>query len=342
MKKKIPLLTLLAAFTAASANAQNADPFGNAPTARKPKQVKTDAAPMNAEFHGEELGDIVDYLRETYAPLNFIVSDSVRQVPINLRVTNVTFDELSLAIEIATEGQVRFDAVNERLIHIRPGESIARRTEPVMRVFNLGRLLSEKKESEAAEAMVELQEVVDQAWDLLQKARRESGLISSSRQPLKTQSRFHPGTKLLIIVGSPEYVQTYEEVVSQLQGGSHRMTTASNRSFWNLGAGGAGGGSGDAYGGMMGGMGSGFGGGGGHESMSGGGGMGAGGYSQAPAGFPRSGVPIGRSPSARPKSAFSGSESSGGAVPAVPSPKAAPSKRKPKSDDPFADPSNRR
>ena len=177
---------------------------------------------LDPEFNGLQIVDVVDYLREA-EPLSTSLSQKASPtLRPPLLAKELNYHELTQALEIATEGRVQFKIVNERMIHIKEGEFRNQRVVPVMRVFNLSRLLADKKPGKANKTILEIHGVVEQACTLLEDARGSSGIGRDPGRNIRSKSQFHPGTKLLIIAGCPDYVQTYEGVVLESQSDSRR------------------------------------------------------------------------------------------------------------------------
>jgi hypothetical protein len=104
------------------------------------------------EFEALSMRDVAEYLHVQFSPLNFVVAESVANVPVTLRVVNVQFQAVATALEIAPDERVRIDPVSDRLIHIRDGNVKAPKAEPLMRVFNLSKYFQAASVRELAQA----------------------------------------------------------------------------------------------------------------------------------------------------------------------------------------------
>jgi hypothetical protein len=111
---------------------------------------------------------------------------------------------------------VQIEAVEAGLYHVRPGEVRYVPLKPVLRVFNLSKYLSGKPDTESARAIEDLMRTVDLAFDMLNDAKRSANGSKSAKSKKPLNSQFHPGTKLMLVIGSPEDVDVFHEVTSQL------------------------------------------------------------------------------------------------------------------------------
>lgn len=238
------IITGLLCGSAVAADRENA-----APDKPKKSAFRTTGAPVETwhfediDFDEMPMRDVVEYLRTTMekTDVNFILSRDIADVSISLKLRNVPFDQLTVALEIASEGQVRIESVDGRLYHVRPGEVRAPRLEPVMRVFNLSKYLEGKEGKDETGALENLQQTVDMAFELLSKAQSAAGGGSRALDAGKTiNSKYHPGTKLMIVIGSPDYVQVFEDVTSQLLGEPRRGIRVGGNPYGAMGMGGLG------------------------------------------------------------------------------------------------------
>jgi hypothetical protein len=170
------------------------------------------------EFVQDPMSEVVDYLRENLSGenVNFVLSDEIADVEVNLRLRNVSFAQLTKALEISSGGRVQIEAVEAGLYHVRPGEVRYVPLKPVLRVFNLSKYLSGKPDTESARAIEDLMRTVDLAFDMLNDAKRSANGSKSAKSKKPLNSQFHPGTKLMLVIGSPEDVDVFHEVTSQL------------------------------------------------------------------------------------------------------------------------------
>ncbi|MGB0582643.1 MAG: hypothetical protein ACPGVU_23400 [Limisphaerales bacterium] len=189
-------------------------------------------------FEDVSVRDVVEYLRNerVTSGLNFIVAEEIAEEPINLQLRRVTFEQLIAAVEIATAGSVVIEAVAGagNLYHVKPGKEIQPQAEPVLSVFNLSKFLAGKKDEDAAKSLEELHQTVDIAFEMLANAQRAAGKRSGMRQ--KVESKFHPGTKLMIVIGTPDDVEVFREVVGQLTG-TIRSRSQMGGAFGGMGSG---------------------------------------------------------------------------------------------------------
>lgn len=171
------------------------------------------------------VAEIVHFLRDhkVTSGLNFIVSDEIADEQVTLQLRRVSFEQLIKAIEIATEGRVVIETVDGgdgTLYHVRRGPESRPPTQPILRVFNLSKFLAGKKEDEAQKALEDLHQTVEIAFKMLADAQRAAGRRFDSQN--KINSKFHPGTKLMIVIGAPADVEVFHEVTSQLIGESRQ------------------------------------------------------------------------------------------------------------------------
>ena len=245
--------------SAIAAGAGKTDSIKPRTSASPPANAIVEKTFENIEFIAMPIREVVEYLRETMEStgVNFIVSDEVAAVEIDLKLRNVSFDQLNTSIEIASEGRVKIESVDGRLYHIRPGEVRVTRPEPILRVFNLSRILAGRKEAEISQTIEDLHQTVGLAFEMLVEAQRAAGGTGPKKTRIPINSKFHPGTKLMIVIGAPDDVEVFQEVTSQLLGEPRHTVRNSGNPFGAMGMGGAGGmgmgaGAADAMGGAPG------------------------------------------------------------------------------------------
>jgi hypothetical protein len=150
------------------------------PDVKKPSEsaIRTTGLPIESwpfdevEFNNMEMNEVVEYLRHAVksTDANFILSEEIANVTVNLQLRNVQFDQLTRAVAIASEGRVEFESVDGSLYHIRPGEVQVHREKPVMRVFKLANYLQGKEEKEAAKAIEAVHQTAEMAYEMLNEA----------------------------------------------------------------------------------------------------------------------------------------------------------------------------
>jgi hypothetical protein len=195
------------------------------------------------EFDQDPMFEVVDFLRDNMSDenVNFVLSDEIADVEVNVRLRNVSFSQLTKAIEMASGGRVQIEAVETGLYHVRPGEVASVRTQPILRVFNLSKYLSGKADQEAARAIEDLMDTVEMAFDMLNDAKRSAIGSRSAKSKKPLDSKFHPGTKLMLVIGSPADVEVFHEVTSQLLGQPRNSSRSSSGMGMGMGGGMSGG-----------------------------------------------------------------------------------------------------
>lgn len=198
------------------------------------------------DFLEMPLYDITDFLRAQFPGLNIIILDEVMDVEVRLRLVNVTLQDIILGIELATDGLVTVEPVNERLLRfaLSPDATAAtaqRQSQPLTRVFNLSSYLEGKAEADRERALQDLEHVVATAWEATEAINDSIPGRHGKRLPsvkIPTATHFHSGTQLLIVVGPEEFVQLYEMIVAELTGGKSPVTYSSGMPRQQRGLGG--------------------------------------------------------------------------------------------------------
>lgn len=174
--------------------------------AREIAEVKYDSLPLE---------EIVARLREDFPEINFILPEELGEVIVRLELRNVTLTEIMQAIQIAGRLEhLKFEQTGERLFTFRRDEDAAQREtpKPALRTFNLSGYLAGRDEVAMDKALKELHQLLEDSWTML------LGADSSLRGTAPIQLRVHPGTQMLISVGSPDQLRALEEIVYNLPG----------------------------------------------------------------------------------------------------------------------------
>ena len=160
---------------------------------------------------GLPLVEVVKMLGEKFSEVNFIVPNDVRELPVNLfELRNVNLQEILRAMELSSKGKIRAQPVSESMVVFNsgpaggPGERQA-----ICRGFSLNRMLAGKSPEEVDAAMAELESALKQGWKMLQDYNQQD-----EKQP---DMSFHRTTKLLIVVGTPDQIETVSQIVTELQ-----------------------------------------------------------------------------------------------------------------------------
>lgn len=164
-------------------------------------------------LEGLPLREAVEMLRSAFPHVNFVVSKSAETEPVSVQLKNVDLDGALRGMALATAGRLLFNLEDPRLIQITTPATVRPVGDAELRVFNLGGYLGERNGEEAAAALAELEEVVDLSLDALRTIRGEAREESGKRPAF---SRYHRGTRLLIVAGPPDVVRIYETVITEL------------------------------------------------------------------------------------------------------------------------------
>jgi hypothetical protein len=213
-----PILAgLLALFLVAPAFAQlKAPPSPIDPATGLPMPVPVPEtwqkkSPKDINFGGLPLGEVTKTLREYFPELNFLVDQDVAGETINIeQLRNVTLEDILTAINLATKGLIRAVPVNDHLIHLTQGTSLAEQPKVVCRTFSLANYLAVRSDEDSSKALADLEDALKTCWKLLAEADSNA---RSSREPVMS---LHKPTKLLIVAGTTEQLDTVAQVVSQL------------------------------------------------------------------------------------------------------------------------------
>ncbi len=195
---------------------------------RRISQLKVDGVPLE---------EVVRILRDSFPELNFIVKDKVHAETVAFTLRSVTLEEIFKALEPATEGRVQViysTNRNDRLIvfdrtqppvRVDPSTGLPLTGSPfpadarkICRVFNLSEYLAGRSGKELDQAITEIRDVLEAAWSMLRNANNQSDQIPTFS--------VHRGTRLLVVVGSPEDLAIVQDVVIGLQGSAPGVTLA--------------------------------------------------------------------------------------------------------------------
>jgi hypothetical protein len=213
MKHPLPTLALalgLSAFTpalaqqpAAASSRDESVEAAKLAYSRQIAEVKYDSLPLE---------EIVAGLRKEFPEINFILPEELGQVIVRLEMRNVRLTEIIQAIEIAClDDQIVIQQKNERLISIfrHPNARAMAGNKPVLRAINLTGYLATRPPAEQETAMKMVYELINQAVHLLESAREKTS---------PPRIEMHPGTKMLMAVGTSDQMQLLEEIVYNLPG----------------------------------------------------------------------------------------------------------------------------
>lgn len=211
-------------------------------------------------FENLPLFEVVQFLRQEFDGLNFVLAEELRDEVPFLKLRRVTISDILEGLALATDGLVQHKQVSERLVHISADPGLQR--SPELKAFNLRNYFN-AFEGEEEEALKELYQVLEEGWIMMRHAN------GNRKQGRKPELSIHQRTKLLIAVGHHTELNVVEAIVDALHGERSRIDFGGGISAG--GGGGYGGMGGGGYGrGAGGGFGSSYG-----EAAPGGGGGGA-------------------------------------------------------------------
>jgi hypothetical protein len=187
------------------------DPTTGLPLPPQPPEAWQKKCPKDISFDGLPLGEVTKLLREYFPESNFLVDQDVENEPIHIeQLRNVTLEDILTAIELSTKNSVRAAPVNDRIVHLSSALS-QEKPKTVCRTFNLSNyLLSRSDPNDQALALADLEDALKTCWKLLAQA-------ESNPKPLpEPVMSMHKATRLLIVAGTSEQLDTVAQVVSQL------------------------------------------------------------------------------------------------------------------------------
>jgi hypothetical protein len=179
------------------------------------------------------LEEIVQELRRQFPEINFLLRNpgdepsDVGSVSVRMVLRAVTLSEILKALELAASSPIQVTGVPDERLVVFEMKRVETGLPPAgieTRIFNLRTYLENRTQEEEAIALKQLEDVVRVTAIALANA-------SSGQRLLNPQLKFHPSTKLLIVVGRPAEVQVVQEVVKELQGPSamNKITSAPER-----------------------------------------------------------------------------------------------------------------
>ena len=166
------------------------------------------------------LGEIVKQLRADFREINFIFkrqnNGDASGASITMDLRDVTLKEILKAIEVAADRPLEISIESDERLVVFEKRTVDPSGLPVeapiaTRVYNISSYLAQRPESEAAQALKEMEDVIHLAGEMLIRA-------SSGARTFRPTLSVHPSTKLLIVVGRPEELALVEQVVTELQG----------------------------------------------------------------------------------------------------------------------------
>lgn len=183
-------------------------------------------------FEDIPLTEVVQYLRDQFDGLNFVLAEELQNVEPFLKLRRVSVSDILEGLSLATGGLVQHQKISDRLVHLFPDPGLQQR--PELRAFNL-RNYFETFGGEEEEALKELYQVLEQGWTMMRQLNR------SGARGNKPELSIHQKTKLLIAVGYDSELRVVESIVDALHGGRSSIQSG--------GMGAAGGGYGGFFGG---------------------------------------------------------------------------------------------
>jgi len=228
--KSLPLVPALCCALLLSAGLPPA--FAQAPAIDPNTGLPVDPAVQKAwerrlervSFDELPIREVVKYLREKYPEINFVMNGGAADVQVKIELRSVTLGNILDALTFASNGNVRFDKKELRLVTVL-GREPRKRVAAELRAFSLSRYLSGLSEEDTERALKELDDVLNSSWEMLQNTRLAGEEFSFPKLSI------HRKTKLLIVVGQPEQLEAVEQIVTALQGAAptHRPPVAPAR-----------------------------------------------------------------------------------------------------------------
>jgi hypothetical protein len=174
-------------------------------TTNRIAQIRLDNVPLR---------EMTDMLRNAFPGVNIIVTERAATETVSLQLKDVDLKGVMHGLVMASNGRLSVNSDDPKLIQIVSDAPAPVSSDAQLKVFNLSRYLNGLSEDQVKGALQQLEEVVELSASAYRQVR---GLTKEAGME-RNFSRFHAGTKLLIVAGPPEFVQVYETVVKELQG----------------------------------------------------------------------------------------------------------------------------
>jgi hypothetical protein len=188
---------------------------GALPVARSQATVPEAAkqARFDTEFAGTAIGHVVEFLSERLpSGMNIVTQGQMDNIRTTLKLRNVTVLEVLEALRFSTGNRIEIGNLTDNIIFVRKVvEPINSDSKPECRIYSLATYLSSRDENEQKRAIVQLEDSLQLAIEML----RQADPASDAASP---QLKVNSSTKLLIAVGRPADLGVVSQLVSALEG----------------------------------------------------------------------------------------------------------------------------
>ncbi len=182
------------------------------------------------------MANIADAVREMYPGSNFALAPGVQKLTIeDLKLRTPRVDEVLEALRVASGNQFTWrygrseaidpatglpaNSADNSLIVLEPDRATSQEEAPrrMVEVFNLRPFLQQLSttkpdDKEVAKTLEELRSIIERTSTVLSEGK------SRDRAMYEYDFQYHPGARLLVVVGSPELVEVARKVINAVNG----------------------------------------------------------------------------------------------------------------------------
>lgn len=169
----------------------------------------------NFSFDGSPLGEVMQFLRREVPEINFVITAEAAEYALPpMELKSVTLEDAFTAIRIVSKGEIQVGPESATMVSVTRLDPGFRPQKPRKQcvAYSLQRYLQGKPEQAVEKALRDVEEALDQCWEMLGAANQ----MAYERPLLKV----HPPTKMLIAVGETDQLQVIEQIVRQLEAAS--------------------------------------------------------------------------------------------------------------------------
>jgi hypothetical protein len=163
-------------------------------------------------FENQPMGEVIKWLRPQFPEINFVCAPEVEDVPVRMNLHNVTLDDIFVALNITSKGELVANPMNENMVSFfyRPAFAKEQAQRKTARAYSLSSYLSGRSPEESAKALKDLESALDLSLQMLLDANPDARFE-------KPRLNLHAPTKMLIAVGDGEQLEIIERFIGQLE-----------------------------------------------------------------------------------------------------------------------------
>ncbi|GEM_PF-4725702 len=175
------------------------------------------ATRIDVEFDDLPMKEVANYLRETFKPLNVVITKEAAAISVTMELHNVSLNQITQAIGLSSRGKLNFSYEDGDLLFIDVTDLSHAETRPIVRVFSLSKLMDGKDEKARSTQLAEVEMLIQSTLAMWADAMKESGITAKASGP---KINFHQNTSSLIVISDATTMEVVTEVIDSVTGNS--------------------------------------------------------------------------------------------------------------------------